>query len=444
MKPLEGITALLQRRIGLNDQALGRRVVEHAIQRRLAQRELACAEEYWLELRQSDAELAHLVDELVVPESWFLRDRKPFQLLGEYASRLRRNPLRKGPLRVLSAPCAAGEEPYSVAMTLREAGLAPTAFVIDAVDISEKLLSAARRMVYRSNSFRGMEPAFQKRFFEKMKTAEFCLLPAVQASVRFFRGNLVEPGFGRDLEPYDVIFCRNLLIYLDQNPRRQVLAHIERLLIPGGLLVVGHAEAGSVSLSRFAPANMAGSFAFYKREDASVSLPAARVKSEAILPSRMADCESGDLDVGFRGGQDAAHVSAGGLRRRIDSGTASVGAEIPVPPARGFQTGVEIELDALQGLADSGNLKDAAALCAEYLARHRTCPRGLFLLGVVRMAEGAKREAEELFNQVVYLEPRHTEAMIHLAHLAEARGESTLARRWRQRVDRLQPRPVAS
>jgi len=98
----------------------------------------------------------------------------------------------------------------------------------------------------------------------------------------------------------------------------------------------------------------------------------------------------------------------------------------------------ELELKEIQSLADSGKLKEAEILCADYIKRHRACPRGLYLFAVVQMAQGRKNKAEEFFNQVVYLEPRQTEAMIHLAHLAEARGEPVLAQRWRHRAERIQ------
>jgi chemotaxis protein methyltransferase WspC len=435
MKRLDDISMLLQQRIGLNSQSLGGRGVERAVQRRMAQRKLAQAEQYWIELQESEIEFARLVDEVVVPESWFFRDGKPFQILVEHASRYRQTGDRAKPLRVLSAPCAAGEEPYSIAMTLLEGGLRPTDFTIDAVDISEKLLAAARRMIYRPASCRGAEAAFQPHFFERTDAGEIRVAPAVQSSVHFFPGNLVDPGFGKSLQPYAVIFCRNLLIYLEERARHRVLETMDRLLAPGGLLVVGHAEAGCVSRAGFEPAKSSGSFAFCKT--GSHSLPGQPARSTAVIPVQIkpTDPRLPTRDAGPRGGSNLPVFNPGESWsiNRPNSGSGHV--EIPGATA-------ELELQEVQNLADSGKLRQAAVLCAHYIKGHRACPRGLYLLGMVRMAEARKREAEELFNQVVYLDPHHREAMIHLAHLAEARGEQAVARRWRQRAERIPERPV--
>ena len=155
---------------------------------------------------------------------------------------------------MLSIPCGCGEEPYSIAITLRDLGLAPGSFHIDAVDVSARHLAAAERGVYRANSFRGKDLAFRNRYFRPGAHAQdFTLDASVRASVRFTRGNLLDPGLLSGHPAYDIIFCRNVLIYFDAASRRRALATLDRLLGDAGLLFVGHAERIAVDDPRFEP-----------------------------------------------------------------------------------------------------------------------------------------------------------------------------------------------
>ncbi len=418
MNSFRDIAQLVKERIGLDEQSFGAAAVDQAVRHRMEQRNFTSVGQYAQEVRSSEVELARLVDDLVVPESWFFRDQKPFQLLADEVAR-KRVP-GSSPLRLLSAPCSSGEEPYSIAMTLLECGLPPAAFTIDAFDISERLLVAARGKTYRASSFRTPDLDFQKRFFERTPRGEFRFVPAIESSVRFHQANLVAPDFGSDLAPYDVIFCRNLFIYLDPSGRQQLLENMDRLLVPGGLLVVGHAEAGSIPLTRFEPARLPGSFGFFKRASRPAAcFPMAGLKTENHLPEREP------------------------VRVVSNKSIALPGKIEPVPERIGESQGerrskAEVSLAAIQTLADAGKLSEAAGLCAEYLRVHQACPKALYLLALIRMAEGARPEAEEILNRVLYLEPTHPEAILHLAHLAEARGEPALAQRWRQRLARLQ------
>ena len=110
---------------------------------------------YERRLSQSELELQELIEEVVVAESWFFRDERPFQWFRDYVRQRWLNDPSRPPLRVLSLPCAGGEEPYSIAMTLLDLGLPARRFRIDAVDVSARRLAIARRGVYSANAFRG-------------------------------------------------------------------------------------------------------------------------------------------------------------------------------------------------------------------------------------------------------------------------------------------------
>lgn len=219
-------------------------------------------------VRSSEPELQALIEEVVVAESWFFRDERPFEWLREYVrTRWLNNPSRP-PLRILSLACAGGEEPYSIAMVLLDLGLPGRRFVIDAVDISDRRLAVARRGVYSLNAFRGTDAGYRTRYFRQHPQG-YELIPAVRSVVRFHRASLIEPELLDGSPPYDVLFCRNLLIYLSDSACACVLASIDRLLATDGVLVIGHADRLETARVRtkFTPVGDPGCFAYCRKAD---------------------------------------------------------------------------------------------------------------------------------------------------------------------------------
>jgi chemotaxis protein methyltransferase WspC len=262
---------------GMSPEILGGNALRRAISKRLAATGSPDTESYCGTLLASEAEQDALVDLLVVPETWFFRDREPFVYLQRHVGhRLAaadnsqshaQTQAQLQPLRLLSAPCASGEEPYSMAMTLLDFGLATTEFSIDAIDICKASIRKARKAIYGKYSFRGVSAEEQRRYF--VATDEgFCLDPKIAQCVQFQRSNLM-----RCLEtvaaPYDVIFCRNILIYLEDEASQYLLQTMGRLLKPGGLLVVGSAETGKVPDSLFRPLRESFVFGFERRSQES-------------------------------------------------------------------------------------------------------------------------------------------------------------------------------
>src|ERR1700722_11687 len=263
---LPQIIALLRATLGLDVASVGVSLIERAVKRRVNANDLRDISQYAKLLQRSQPELQSLYEAVIIPETFFFRYPESFaalrQIVGEQF-------LGTQKLRTLSVPCSTGEEPYSIAMTLLDAGLSLEQFQIDAVDISAHLLNVARLGLFGSNSFRGSELQFRNQYFHKTD-AGFQLCDRVRQCVRFEQGNVLEEPFRFGSEPYDFIFCRNLLIYFSPQAQGHTLESLRQLLTADGLLFAGSAETSLLTQHSFASVKkMPMAFAF--RKSASVA-----------------------------------------------------------------------------------------------------------------------------------------------------------------------------
>ncbi|HVP37990.1 MAG TPA: CheR family methyltransferase [Candidatus Saccharimonadales bacterium] len=207
------------------------------------------SEAEYLEYLEADAtgeELVHFLDAISTNFTSFLREPDHFEELKKVV--LRRLAEGQKVLRLWSAACSSGEEPYSMALAVLESlGGKPLEFRILATDISHQMLAQAERGVYSAERLAPLSRAQRARYFTPHVDGgppgapRYQVLPEVRAHVVFRRLNLSLPPFpmkGR----LDVVFCRNVLIYFDRPVRQQLIQEIERLLRPGGTLALGHTE----------------------------------------------------------------------------------------------------------------------------------------------------------------------------------------------------------
>jgi chemotaxis protein methyltransferase WspC len=261
---------LLKQSIGLDVDSIGLSAIERAVQERQSAFNAFDRTAYWQRLRASDAELQALIEAVVVPETWFFRDREAFTTVA----RIAHEQWLRGPptsvLRLLSLPSSTGEEPYSMAMALLDAGIPADRFRIDAVDVSARALAYAEQATYGKNSFRGRDLAFRDRHFEPDARGQR-LKDAVRRQVRFQQGNILAQEFLPGTETYDAIFCRNLLIYFDRTTQDRAIHVLQRLLKANGTLFVAPSETGVLLNHDFASARVPLAFAFHKRDAARAS-----------------------------------------------------------------------------------------------------------------------------------------------------------------------------
>jgi chemotaxis protein methyltransferase WspC len=401
--------------LGLNTAAIGGAGIERIVRAGMKRSGVTDEAAYLNLLSTSPEEFEHCLEELVVPETWFFRDREPFILLktslcGQWF------PSHPGEtVRILSAPCSTGEEPYSIAMTLLEAGIAPGQFLLDAADISRRALCAAGRAEYGKGSFRQPLTAAQEAFFSgtsRLRRVD----EAVVRTVRFFRENLIDPGFLAGYEPYHVIFCRNVLIYLTEEARTRVLANLIRLLAPDGILFTGHAEVGVLLQNGFTAIRHARAFACQRTGESRPS-----DMKPAAIPGR------------------PAVLSAPPPARSSPPAAAVREMVTPIPIPQTATVGA-LHAEALS-LADRGLFDEAAALCRRYLQEQRPHADVYFLLGLIHEAARRSEEAEECYLKALYLGPDHYETLIHLSLLYRQQGDGRKAALYRRRAEAGERRP---
>jgi chemotaxis protein methyltransferase CheR len=208
-----------------------------------------------------------LLSSLTNNESYFFRERPQLDLLRDEVLPASVGELRGAgrPLRILSAGSAAGEEVYTLAIIAADS--VPQADVqVTGMDIDVRALERARDAVYRQHAFRGVEPEVRDRWFEPDGDG-WRVRPRIREAARFQQGNLVDPNWVRAVPTQDVVFCRNVLIYFDEEGMRRAVENLYRVLRPGGRLFLGHAETLSRTPSPFIPQRRPGAVYYTRPEE---------------------------------------------------------------------------------------------------------------------------------------------------------------------------------
>jgi chemotaxis protein methyltransferase CheR len=198
---------------------------------------------------RADTEFDQIYDLVTTNETYFFRE--PAQLAAFTEEIVPDILTRKGikKIRIWSAGCSSGEEPYSIAMLLQEAGwYEKAAFEIFASDINQAVLAKARRGQYRENAFRATEASLRERYFTREADNSWRISDEIRNRISFGRLNLYDESRVSLLGHLDVVFCRNVIIYFDDASKRIVVTNFYNRLVEGGYLLLGHSES-LISLS---------------------------------------------------------------------------------------------------------------------------------------------------------------------------------------------------
>ena len=243
------VQALIYQRAGISLHDGKHAMVYSRLSRRLRDTGQTSFHDYlsWLETHDGP-EWQEFVNALTTNLTAFFREQHHFEI---FASHLRSKPSANW--RVWCNAASTGEEPYSIVITALEALGVNASFKLTASDIDSRVLATAAQGVYRLDSVKGLSPERLQKFFLKGKGGNAGMVrakPELRRVIDFMSVNLIRDDWPFK-EPFDVVFCRNVMIYFDAPTQRRVLERIHRVLKPGGMLFVGHAENFSESKDLF-------------------------------------------------------------------------------------------------------------------------------------------------------------------------------------------------
>jgi len=264
------LSDLIQERFGLSFAGVRRDILLSRLRPRLTALRLPTLLDYYHFLRchpDREAEFERLSCQLTNNETYFFREPHHFAIIAQHVVAALGDTLRTRPLRVLSAGCSSGEEPYSLAIALQDAGLELRGirWEIDACDLNRDRIARAREGVYEGGSLRACDEEAVRRHFESQNGGRYRLRERYRKSVRFFEANLATPGGMIGSPPYDVVLCRNLLIYFDDAGFDRTIRLFARALAPGGWLFLGHSESLIDRSDEFVPTWLEGAMIYRKR-----------------------------------------------------------------------------------------------------------------------------------------------------------------------------------
>lgn len=403
--------AFLKERIGLDVASVGEAIIERAVRQRSQAVQAQTPGEYWQHLQCREDEQQALIEAVIVPETWFFRYPESFATLARLAVARLADIKQMRALRILSLPCSTGEEPYSIAMALLDAGLAPHQFKVLGLDVSPLSVERGRRGVYGRNSFRGGDLAFRERHFIEYGDG-YHIADRVREQVRLQVGNLLDPALLANEASYDFVFCRNLLIYFDQPTQKQVFEVLKGLTHVDGVLFIGPAEGSLLGRHGMRSIGVPQSFAFSRHVEP--------VKPEPVFAPLIARSPMPQ--------RSTAPIPA---RPRPFSTVNAQVVPLKAPPSDAHAL-----LDRIATLANEGKSAEARAACEQYLNSHPPVAQVFYWLGLLSDVAGSALQAQGYYRKALYLEPQHPQALMHLAVLLESLGDSAGARRLQARAAR--------
>jgi chemotaxis protein methyltransferase CheR len=330
--------------------------------------------------KNGSEELDRLISDLTIGETYFFRGMDQFDALKDtiIPNIIEKNAAEKR-IRIWSAGCATGAEPYSIAILLDQYfqdRLSSWEISIFGTDINRRFLSQAVDGVFEEWAFRGTGPDLRTRYFSQ-EGLRWRLSSQIKSKVCLQYHNLLKhpfPSLFSSLEAIDLIICRNVLIYFDSTTIRTVIRHFQETLRPGGWLILGHAEQmGPIPHLESVPVNHL--IFFFKKEPSPPAIPPVHVH---------------------------AHV----------------------PPSE------EFDISRVRGAADRGSFSEAILYCQQFLAKNSMNALGHFYYGLILDQIGQSDDSIKELQQSVELDPKFILPCHYLGMIYRRRKEPELARYW--------------
>ena len=440
---------LIEKRLGLQYCGSSLSELEAIVAARM--RALQCRSfDAYLKRLQSELsihdELRELAAKLTIGESYFFRSPEQLSVFSEVAlPRLsRRDPIR--PIRILSAGCSSGEEPYTLAMTLRELGpLAPAGVSILGIDINPEALAKARRGSYSAWAMRATPPDRIEKYFRRERR-RFVLDESVQAMVRFDERNIAHEDY-QFWQPhrFDIIFCRNVIMYLSARVVGEVIARFARVLAPDGFLFLSHAEPLRGISQAFHVEHAPGTFYYVPRDprEAPTSLrrgvwPGSNQRSTLttsyVAKPVVAEPARPSLQAVSRA-EKGASLSLSAALMKAEQFDAALATLEALAPADRLDPDVLLLTAIIQ--VERGKLDQADALCTSLLALDGLNAAAHYLTALCHEHGGRRAAAIDSYRVGVYLDSAFAMPHLRLGLMFRREGDLPGARRELQHASML-------
>jgi chemotaxis protein methyltransferase CheR len=425
-------------RLGMRcDDLLRTRLIE-AVDLRMKRRALNSVNDYAAQLGQLDdggrSEIEALAQHLTIGETYFFRGSDHFRVLAEAVlpELIRRNAATRR-LRLLSAGCSSGEEPYSLAMLMQELieerypELGDWQIDIVGADLNEAALTKARRGIYTPWSLRDVPAAQVRRHFHPSDGRSFELNAALRAKVRFEPLNLMQHGAFWQQTPFDVLFCRNVLIYFTPQAMVSVLQRFEQLMSPGAYLFLGHSETLRGLTRAYRLCQSQDAF-YYQLMDEAQQRAAAPVTPWELAWDAAADIATTPFEpLATITHDEAPNVSAetswmDAIQRASDR-IANLAGTPSAAPLHTNATAPRNETDRARALFREERYAEVTALLRDPLAAQPDI-EALMLFGAALTNQGQIAEAEQVCRRVQALDEFNAEAAYLLALCREHAGDA--------------------
>jgi chemotaxis protein methyltransferase CheR len=348
----------------------------------------------------TERQTGRLASYLTVGETYFFREKKSFDFLEQiYLPGLIRKRYGAGMhLRIWCAGCATGEEAYSLAIVLLQS--LPEIHLwnikILATDINPDFLEKAKRGIYTKWSFRNTSPEFQNRYFTQIGNKEYQILPEIRNLVQFSSLNLAGDSYPSKVngtDSFDIIFCRNVMIYFSVEYARIITGRFYQSLVNGGVLMVSPVEMSPMISSEFSKIDYAG-FTIYQKGNHKLE------KSMEPFPDFTANISLPSV-------QTPENIPEAGVKIEDQKEFVRLRSLLSIDkPTEPFAlTGGSDILAKAKASADEGKLKQAEELCRQGLSIDKLNPAFYYLLATLMQEEGRDAEAIPMLRMALYLDP---------------------------------------
>jgi chemotaxis protein methyltransferase CheR len=403
---------------------------------------------HWLLTSSLNKEqLEILTSHLTVSETYFWREPRIFEALEEHIlpGLIRSRANSEKSLRIWSAACATGEEPYSIAIALKRMihSLSDWNITILATDINTRVLRKAQAGIYGKWSFRNAPPWLDKIYFHRLEDGRLEIIPEIREMVNFEYLNLSEdiyPSHLNNTNGMDLIFCRNVLMYFSPEHNGRIGNRLHGSLVEGGWLIVGSSELSGRIFPQFASVHFPGATVYRKMDNASRSPVKFHIKEterEKVLPQFPVD-KPRDAEPVFSSHtqepvkEDITHIAIDPVKKSMPSAHACI--QVAVEKQEEYGAPKPAITFSVRNLADQGRLVEALALCEKALNADKLDPEMHYLRAIILHERNDEEEAIASLKRALYVSSEFIPANFLLGNLLLRRGNIHAGKGYLQHV----------